>query len=129
MEHYKHIDLAYLKSMSSGNTELIKEMIEIFKQQIPEFVADFQKALDKDDRKAIAAIAHKAKSSVSIMGIARMAAVLKDMENKAKEGGDLNLISEWIEEFNSVCYQAIVELDVELEKIIEEEKSLPESPQ
>lgn len=123
MEQYKYIDLTYLRSISGGNIELIMEMIDIFKQQIPEFNFNFQNALKSDDWKGIAAVAHKARSSVSIMGIARIAAVLKEMETKTKEKSGKDIIIEWVRDFEITTAEAIKELDIELKIIGEIDES------
>jgi HPt (histidine-containing phosphotransfer) domain-containing protein len=120
MKNYKHIDLTYLNGMSGGNIDLIKEMIDIFKLQIPEFVADFDNAISNENWKQIASIAHKAKSSVSIMGIARMANILKEMESIAKQNPDKEKISEMIEDFTITTKEAIEELNSELKNLNEE---------
>jgi len=33
------IDLSYLENLSAGDNNLIKELIEIFKEQVPQFIA------------------------------------------------------------------------------------------
>lgn len=66
---YKHIDLAYLESITDGSKEIIQELITIFIEQVPEFTSDFEDGFNDKDWKKIAAAAHKAKSSVLSMGI------------------------------------------------------------
>nr|WP_321451852.1 Hpt domain-containing protein [uncultured Carboxylicivirga sp.] len=84
--NYKHIDLAYLESITDGNKEIIQELITIFIEQIPEFVEDFETGLKQHDWKKIAAAAHKAKSSVLSMGINELGNIdLKNLELIAKQ--------------------------------------------
>ncbi len=66
---YKHIDLAYLESITDGSKEIIQELITIFIEQVPEFTTDFEDGFKDKDWKKIAAAAHKAKSSVLSMGM------------------------------------------------------------
>jgi len=83
---YKHIDLAYLESITDGSKEIIEELITIFIEQIPEFTTDFDEGLAQKDWKKIAAAAHKAKSSVLSMGINELGNVdLKNLELLAKQ--------------------------------------------
>ena len=84
--NYKHIDLAYLESITDGSKEIIEELINIFIEQIPEFTEDFDNGLAEKDWKKIAAAAHKAKSSVLSMGISDLGNIdLKNLELVAKQ--------------------------------------------
>ncbi len=83
---YKHINLTYLESISDGSKEMIEELISIFIEQIPEFTQDFEDGLAQKDFKKIAAIAHKAKSSVLSMGMDELGNQdLKNLELIAKQ--------------------------------------------
>ncbi|MCU4164926.1 Hpt domain-containing protein [Carboxylicivirga caseinilyticus] len=85
-ENYKHIDLAYLESITDGSKEIIAELITIFIEQIPEFTQDFEDGLSQKDWKKVASAAHKAKSSVLSMGINELGNVdLKNLELVAKQ--------------------------------------------
>lgn len=66
---YSHIDLGYLESITDGSQELIKELIVIFIEQIPEFKDGLEEGLSRKDWTMIASVAHKAKSSVISMGM------------------------------------------------------------
>ncbi|WP_430816043.1 Hpt domain-containing protein [Carboxylicivirga sp. RSCT41] len=76
---YSHIDLGYLESITDGSYDLIKELINIFIEQIPEFKEGFDEGLSSKDWSKIAAVAHKAKSSVMSMGMEELGN--KDLKN------------------------------------------------
>jgi len=76
---YKYINLGYLESITDGNDELIKELVTIFIEQVPEFNEGFEEGIEKRDWSQIAAIAHKAKSSVMSMGMDELGN--KDLKN------------------------------------------------
>ncbi len=86
VEDYKYIDLSYLEGIAEGDKGMIKELVEIFLDQMPEFTDGFADSmLDKDWLK-VAGIAHKAKSSVMSMGMDELGNVdLKNMELLAKQ--------------------------------------------
>ncbi len=107
----KIVDLTYLKSMSEGNDELIKEMIDIFKKQIPEFLTEINSFYEQGKFESLGALAHKAKSSVYIMGMSDLAAKLKDFELLAKKGEKQETYPNYIKEFEKSCAAAIDELD------------------
>ncbi|MBS2211024.1 Hpt domain-containing protein [Carboxylicivirga mesophila] len=82
---YTHINLNYLESITDGSQELIKELVSIFIEQIPEFRDGFDEGLAQKDWSKIAAVAHKAKSSVMSMGMDDLGNTdLKNLELLAK---------------------------------------------
>lgn len=82
---YTHINLDYLESITDGSNELIKELIEIFIEQIPEFKEGLDEGYVEKDWLKIAAVAHKAKSSVMSMGMDELGNNdLKNLELLAK---------------------------------------------
>ncbi len=85
-EKISNIDLSYLEGIADGDKDIIKELIEIFLDQMPEFTDGFQESLKDRNWIKIAAIAHKAKSSVITMGMEQLGNVdLKNLELAAKQ--------------------------------------------
>jgi len=105
------IDLTYLKNMSDGDNGLIKEMIDIFIEQVPEFISEMKSAIKNDDSKALAAVAHKAKSSVAVIGITELAEFFKKLEIIALNNERKNEYSEFLNYFETVSNEAIKELN------------------
>ncbi len=86
LNQYECIDLSYIESIAEGDKSIIKELITIFLDQMPEFIEDLDNSLAEKRWLNIAAIAHKAKSSVISMGMEDMGNKdLKDLELIAKE--------------------------------------------
>ena len=107
-------DLSYLESMSMGSQEMVNEMIQIFLEQIPEFAEGLPDLLNKKDYTALGALAHKAKSSVAVMGMDNLATVLKDLENKAKVGEDIESYPSLIQTFITQVLKTEEELKIYL---------------
>ncbi len=85
-ESNKYVDLTYLEGIADGDTSIIKELIEIFLDQMPEFTEGFDLNLKEKNWLKIAAIAHKAKSSVVSMGMNELGNVdLKNLELLSKQ--------------------------------------------
>lgn len=104
-------DLTYLKNMSAGNKELVIEMIGIFKQQVEEFVVEMTQLNDNKQYIELGKLAHKAKSSISIMGLNELAIELKNFENDAKAGIGTEKYPAFIAHFREETSEAVVELD------------------
>lgn len=105
-------DLSYLQEMSGGNKELVNEMINIFKSQVIEFVADMENHLRNREFEQLGKLAHKAKSSVSIMGLNDLAKDLKNLEDLAKHGKNPEVYPVIIQNFKSKTSEAIEELNI-----------------
>jgi HPt (histidine-containing phosphotransfer) domain-containing protein len=105
-------DLSYLKEMSGGNKELVLEMITIFREQVSEFSVEMDRLLASHDYDNLGKLAHKAKSSVSIMGLQDLATELKDLENFARDGKKPESYAGIIENFKQVSAIALQELEV-----------------
>jgi HPt (histidine-containing phosphotransfer) domain-containing protein len=105
-------DLSYLKEMSGGNKELVLEMIDIFKDQVKEFTSDMDNHLNNKEYELLGKLAHKAKSSVSIMGLNDLAVELKELENLAREGKMPERYPVIISHFKDTTTIALKELEV-----------------
>ncbi|MCW3804886.1 Hpt domain-containing protein [Plebeiibacterium marinum] len=85
-EKYKYVDLSYLEGIADGDKSIVKELVEIFLDQMPEFTDGFDESLKDKNWLKIAAIAHKAKSSVVSMGMNDLGNNdLKNLELLAKQ--------------------------------------------
>ncbi len=151
-ENYSNVDLSYLESIADGDKDIIKELVEIFLDQMPEFTDGFSESLQRQDWIKIAAIAHKAKSSVISMGMEQLGNLdLKNLEligkqlriqelkesdsitgaqkeelltlqrnfegypedriNWVTENANVDTVIELVKKFNSVCEDAVKELN------------------
>lgn len=110
-------NLDYLRSMSNGSPELIIELIDIFNDQVIEFAETMQDNLNDKDYDALERIAHKAKSTVAIMGMTELTSKLKDLEMKAKKLEDIDTFQKSVDYFKEESLAAINELNQYKEKV------------
>jgi HPt (histidine-containing phosphotransfer) domain-containing protein len=103
-------DLSYLKGMTGGNPEVIKEMVNIFIEQVSEISESMDKALSEKNYIVLSKLSHKAKASVSIMGMNDLAATLKEFELKAAESKEIELYPTFVDKFKNDCALAVEEL-------------------
>jgi len=101
------IDLTYLETLADGSNELIVELMQIFIQQVPEFIEEMNTYYDNKDWEALSAIAHKSKSSIDIVGLKDLQVKLKTLELDAKEGKNVDTYRGIIDEFILTCTNAI----------------------
>lgn len=109
--NYKFINTEYLDSVSDGDPGIVKELVGMFKEQIIEFNNEMRSLYDKKDYPSLGALAHKAKSSVAIMGMNDLALMLKNFELQAKAGKDADRYEYYITRFSDETKKAVEELD------------------
>jgi HPt (histidine-containing phosphotransfer) domain-containing protein len=108
---YKFINMEYLDSVSGGDTGIIIEIVDMFREQSAEIYKEMKSLLASKDYHSLGLLAHKAKSSVAIMGMAEMALLLKTFELQAKEGKEAHLYESYIDKFKNDTGEAIKELE------------------
>lgn len=104
-------DLNYLKTMSGGDPVFIREMIDLFREQIEEYKSEMPELLRNKEYSSLSKMAHKAKSSVAVMGMNQVAELLKELEILAGEEKEVERFESMIEEFLSKSQLAIEELE------------------
>lgn len=103
-------DLSYLRNMTDGNPELIREIIEIFLDQVSKYTQEMQQSYEQKNWQALSRIAHKAKSSVAIMGMHNLAEMLKELELLSREQKNVDKFPQYIYRFTIECNEASQEL-------------------
>jgi HPt (histidine-containing phosphotransfer) domain-containing protein len=113
---YKVISPEYLENVTGGDASIKEEIVTIFKDQIPEFVDEMNELYQKGSFFELGLLAHKAKSSVAIMGMESTAVMLKTFELQAKAGENKDSYRGYINQFVSETDIALKELDLYLGK-------------
>ncbi|WP_319479081.1 Hpt domain-containing protein [uncultured Draconibacterium sp.] len=94
---FQHIDPSQIESLAGGDTEFIKEMAEIFLEQINEFVTNMSSYLQEKDWEKLAREAHTAKSSAMTFGMEGTGTLLKNIQLEC-EAGKLNDVPKMVED-------------------------------
>jgi HPt (histidine-containing phosphotransfer) domain-containing protein len=111
---FKIIDVSYIEEICAESPELISEMVDIFREQVSEFVDEMKKLYEDKNYYDLGLLAHKAKSSIAIMGMHDLAEKLKELELNAKEAIKPETYSDHIRSFVDQTDEALKELDVYL---------------
>jgi HPt (histidine-containing phosphotransfer) domain-containing protein len=115
--NYQFINTEYLDSVSGGDPELTNEIVSIFKEQVAEAYHEMKELLDSGNYHNLGLLAHKIKSSVSIMGMNELASILKTFELETREEKNSEKYGSYIERFKNDTGNAVKELDDHLKKI------------
>ena len=116
-DHQRLTNLDFLREISDGNVDFFKEFIQTFLDSAPESLEGFQKALESNDMDSIRKIAHKIRPSFNYLGLKDLEQTAGTLEQYASEGIKLNEVPAMIEKIQSVCAQAIEELQNELRSL------------
>ncbi|MBA3972252.1 MAG: Hpt domain-containing protein [Bacteroidetes bacterium] len=108
----KYIDLTYLTELSNGSEEFIDKMIGIFIEQAPEAIGNLETHLQSKNWQGLKATAHKMKSSISIMGITELEAVVTELEANSEKEINSEKAPELVKKIKEVTEAAIEELKV-----------------
>lgn len=108
---YKYIKTDYLEMVAGGDTDLLKELVSMFRDQVAEFNSEMNLLLRERDYSGLGNLAHKAKSSVAIMGMDSLANMLKTFELQAHEGKNTEMYQSYISRFENDTKQALSELN------------------
>jgi HPt (histidine-containing phosphotransfer) domain-containing protein len=109
---YKYINTDYLEMVAGGDKELLIELINMFRDQVAEFISEMKLLSYDKDYYALGNLAHKAKSSVAIMGMDSLANMLKNFELQAKDAKSIEKYESYISRFENDTQAAIAELDM-----------------
>lgn len=108
---YKLINPVYLDSVAGDDPQIIAELVTMFKEQASEIYSEMKALYSRKEYAFLGMTAHKAKSSVAIMGMSDLADMLKTFELSAKEGKTTELYESYIEKYGEDTRLAIKELE------------------
>ncbi len=113
------LDLSYLREMSGDSAEFIIEMIDMFKQQTPLYMADLEQAVKQQDWVKVSGFAHKIKPTFTYVGRNDAKDHMQAMEHNARDLKDLDQIPSAFEEVKNlveVLYHQLDQAKATLEK-------------
>jgi HPt (histidine-containing phosphotransfer) domain-containing protein len=105
------LDLSYLKEMSGDSAEFMVEMIDMFKQQTPVYIADLQEAIAEKDWSRVSSCAHKIKPTFAYVGRDDAKEHMQLMENYARDLQHLEEIPVKFQEINDFIQVLNKQLD------------------
>jgi HPt (histidine-containing phosphotransfer) domain-containing protein len=108
---YKSFKPEYLENVTGGDRDIMEELISIFRSQIPEFLSEMRSLFASGNYYELGLLAHKAKGSVTVMGMDETAKMLKDFELQAKAGENTEDYIGFISGFEKDCMLVLAEID------------------
>jgi HPt (histidine-containing phosphotransfer) domain-containing protein len=96
-------DLSYLNQVFQGNREMINNLISLFLKQVPEYVREMEECVRKNELLSLHPLAHKAKSSVSMLGIKEMEVDIIQIEQDSKNLRNLDALPNLVVRVRDNC--------------------------
>jgi len=112
-----YTDLSYLKEITGGESSIVKEMVEMFLEQIEEFKTNMTNSLKDKKYIELGKEAHKAKSSVLIVGMEELGKNLKKLQLLTEQNAEIETYPDYVNMFIEQCDAATIELNEELKKL------------
>jgi HPt (histidine-containing phosphotransfer) domain-containing protein len=109
-------DLSYLNQVFQGNREMINNIISLFLQQVPDYVKEMEECVKKNEPLSLHPLAHKAKSSVSMLGIREMENDILSIEQNSKNLRNLDALPELVHRVRSTCDVVYLQLKEQLQR-------------
>ncbi|KOH44918.1 hypothetical protein [Sunxiuqinia dokdonensis] len=117
MNTKKLTNLRYLEKATGGEVEIMKEFIEMYFEQIPDFRQKLRTYLENKQWRELGNIARMAKSSVLTFGMFNLSKNLSTLHFKTYKECGYDSYVKYVEEFETVTYAADLELKEALHKL------------
>jgi HPt (histidine-containing phosphotransfer) domain-containing protein len=117
MAQPRYTNLDYLKEITGDDSEITKEFIQMFFDQLPEFRDGMNSFLAEKKWKELGEIAHKAKSSVMTFGMNDLGSRLKELQLKTQKLEEIESYPVYVEEFMTIIAEAEAELQDDMSKL------------
>ena len=110
----KHTDLTYLKEISNGSNEFIREMISLFIKHTPIELNNIELYFKNKNWQSLRNVFHKMKASMAFVGLKEIESILRQAEEYALNETNLDQLPSMIMKVKQTCNEAISELEEEL---------------
>ncbi len=109
-------DLSYLNQVFQGNREMINNIINLFIQQVPDYIQEMEECVRKNEPLSLHPLAHKAKSSVSMLGIKDMETDILQIEQDSKHLRNLDRLPQLVANVKRNYQEVFIQLKEALER-------------
>lgn len=116
-------DTTELQELYGGSLEHIQLLFDIFIKNTPQELLNLKQAMLKNERSAMAEIAHKIKPTFKMVGLGHVEMLAKELEKACKEATTTKKLQDVYDRFHAATQRAVVLVQEECEKIQQFTKS------
>lgn len=107
-------DLSYLNQVFQGNQVMVDQIINLFIQQVPGFIDDMKRTIEDNRLGDLHPLAHKAKSSVAMLGMKEIEYLFLQVEFCSKNNKTPERLVGMVKELDELIAKASEQLKGEL---------------
>ena len=89
-----HYNLDYLQQVFQGNDAMVRRILDLFEEQVPGYLAEMEERWQRGEWRKLHPLAHKARSSISMLGMAPLLEDILCIEQVSRSGVDPGDIGE-----------------------------------
>ena len=106
-------DFKFLTEIMRNRKDLITKILNTFLSQTPKDLSNINNAVAETNYLSINNISHGMKSSIFVLGISILVPILQEMEDLGLAAINIEKINELNQKLNSICEQAMAEVEKE----------------
>ncbi|PBQ30315.1 hypothetical protein CNR22_00580 [Sphingobacteriaceae bacterium] len=111
------VNLDPLKASIHGRNDLLREILDLFLQGVPDDLDTIYHAIGQSAFDTIKRRAHRMKSTILAVGIAPLTTILTEIETLSTSATSIHRIEELYTELLPLCRQALEEVDMKKKKL------------
>lgn len=96
-------DLSYLNQIFQGNKDMINNIIRLFLDQVPEYISEMVDCVERKDLLSLHPLAHKAKSSIAMLGLKNMETNILQIEQDSKHNRNVEALPSLVNQVQDEC--------------------------
>lgn len=104
-------DLSYLNQVFQGNQDMINNIIQLFLEQVPQYIGEMEKCVERQDFISLHPLAHKAKSSITMLGLKSMEQQVINIEEDSRKHRNQAGLGDLVQELRAECEIVIKQLN------------------
>jgi HPt (histidine-containing phosphotransfer) domain-containing protein len=116
MESTKVTDMSFLNHFTSGDKQMMNQLINIFFTTSKDSIDKIEKHIELNEWERVAAVAHSFKPQLSYMGIKSAELLIIQLEDSAKSDAASNSVPVLFSSLKSIIEEATKELKEEITK-------------
>jgi HPt (histidine-containing phosphotransfer) domain-containing protein len=106
----KAYNLDYLESISGGDQEFVKDMVQTFITNVPEELSKLKSLAASENWQQVGEDAHRFASSLLFLGLNALKKSANEIETMGLKEINVHLIPTMLDQLEKGCYQIIEEL-------------------
>ncbi len=104
-------DLSYLNQVFQGNKQMINNIISMFIKQVPEYIHEMEECVVRAELDSLHPLAHKAKSSIAMLGLKNMEEIILKIEHNSRNSHDMEALPMLVKKASMEVSQVTAKLE------------------